>query len=90
MTRIAMLGLVNGLLSCGFAVAALLFFKSYTETRDRLFMQFGSAFALMSVERLLIPLDVVRVDDRPWIYLLRLLAFIVIIYAIVDKNRAEA
>lgn len=90
MNRIAMLGVLNGLLSAGFGVAALLFFKSFSTTRDRLFALFGTAFALMAVERLLIPVDVMGADNRVWLYGLRLIAFIVIIYAIVDKNRAHA
>lgn len=89
MNHFALLGLVDGMLSCGFAVAALLFFKSYSTTRDRLFLLFGIAFVLMAVERLIIPLSLAG-DDQPWIYLLRLLAFVVIIYAIVDKNRTSS
>ena len=90
MNHVAMLGLVNGILSCGFGVAPLLFFKSYATTRDRLFVLFGIAFSMMAVERLLIPLNLVSSDDRPWIYVLRLVAFVVIIYAIADKNRSES
>lgn len=90
MTHIALLGVLNGLLSCAAAIAALIFFKSYVKTRDRLFNLFGLAFLLLAVERLLIPLDVFGAEHRWWLYGVRLVAFTIIIVAILDKNRATA
>ncbi|HEX7020947.1 MAG TPA: DUF5985 family protein [Gemmatimonadaceae bacterium] len=88
MNHVALLGVLNGLLACAAAVAALLFFKSYARTRDRLFAQFGTAFVLLAVERLIIPLAVFGAEHQWWVYGVRLIAFAIIIVAIADKNRA--
>lgn len=90
MNHVALLGALNGLLACAAAISALLFFKSYATTRDRLFAQFGAAFVLLAVERLLIPLSVFGAEHQWWIYGVRLIAFAIIILAIVDKNLAAA
>jgi len=90
MSHIALLGVLNGLLACAAAISALLFFKSYAKTRDRLFAQFATAFALLALERLIIPLAVFGAEHQWWIYGVRLIAFAIIIIAIVDKNRAAA
>ena len=46
---------------------------------------FASAFALLAIQRAVVALA----TDTTTIYLLRLLAFLLIIVAIVDKNRGS-
>lgn len=67
-------------------VAGLLFFSFYRRSRDRLFLLFLGAFALMAVNRVAIQASE---DSTPALYLVRLLAFCLILYAIVDKNRSR-
>jgi hypothetical protein len=77
----------------GGALAALsfvigLFFWQYWRTSgDRLFVFFAAAFWLMGTSwGSLVALSPAS-EGRPYLYLLRLAAFILIAVAIVDKNR---
>ncbi|MEO6525199.1 MAG: DUF5985 family protein [Gemmatimonadaceae bacterium] len=81
---------VSGMLATGYAVAALHFLKFWRETRDRLFAFFAMAFALLLVQRVALALlsDGER-EGAVGYYLLRLLAFMLILVAIVDKNRSR-
>lgn len=70
-------------------VAGLFFLKFWRKTNDRLFMLFSFSFFLLSFERLVLGYLGSRNEPSPLIYLIRLAAFILIIYAIVDKNRSN-
>lgn len=69
-------------------VSALLFFRTWRRTGDRFFVWFSAAFALLGIERLL--LGVLNLPESPnvAIYVIRLIGFVLIIVAIVGKNRA--
>jgi hypothetical protein len=70
-------------------VAGLFFLRFWRKTRDRLFAIFAVALWLLCLNWLL--LGFIRQDEvRTALYLLRLAAFVLIIYAIVDKNRARS
>lgn len=83
-------GLIYGLLAGGYAVAALFFLKFWVRTHDRLFALFSAAFALLAVQRVLAVLTADWFENTTWLYLLRLIAFLVILVAIIDKNRTKA
>lgn len=77
----------SGAIIMGYAVAAVFFAKFWRRTGDLLFLAFAAAFLLMAMTPLLtILLDVPREEQSPF-YLLRLLAFLIIIVAIVWKSR---
>ncbi|MEO8620783.1 MAG: DUF5985 family protein [bacterium] len=80
---------VSGLLAAGYAVAALVFLRFWRQTRDRLFALFGAAFALLCVQRVALALGAEASLDSVWYYMLRLVAFTLILVAIVDKNRGR-
>lgn len=82
-----MINLISGALFAGYAVAALFFLRFWASSRDRLFAMFSAAFAILAVQRLAIALTRTTFEDQSAMYLLRLIAFIIIIVAIVDKNR---
>lgn len=69
-------------------VAGLFFLKYWRETRERLFASFAAAFAALSVHWTALGLADPRSETRHYVFLLRLLAFILIIVAIADKNRS--
>ena len=71
----------------GFLIAALFFVRFWQSTRDRLFLYFTAAFLILMVERIARELLAVEIEWVPLIYSLRLGAFILILVAIVDKNR---
>ncbi len=73
---------------CSVAIA-LFFLRFWRRSHDRLFLAFAIAFLIFAVSRTLLaflPDD----ETRTYIYLLRLAAFLAILWAIVDKNRSAA
>lgn len=68
-------------------VAALFFVRFWRQTRDHFFLLFGLAFACDAVTRLVLGLTRVSAEVEPLFYLARLLTFVLIIAAIVLKNR---
>lgn len=79
---------VSGMLVAGYAVAGLFFLRFWNETRDRLFGIFAGAFFLLGLQRLLLALTETSPAGSVWLYAIRLLAFVLILIAIVDKNRS--
>ena len=80
---------ISGALMMGQVVAAGFFLRFYRVTRDRLFLLFAIAFSILAISRIALALAEAPDEVRPLFYLLRLLAFIVILVAIVDKNRGQ-
>lgn len=75
-----------GCIFFGFLIVAGHFLKFWKSTGDRFFLLFAIAFALCGFERICVSLFI-GVTTVSYIYILRLIAFCVIIGAIVDKNR---
>lgn len=68
-------------------VAALFFWRFWRASRDRLFLAFAAAFVVFAANR--VGLTIVSTEHDAWIFALRLVAFVLLIVAIVDKNRAR-
>lgn len=68
-------------------IAALYFWRFRVQTRDRFFGLFAAAFALIGVNYVLLASADRVAEYRPYLYLIRLAAFLLIIAAIVEKNR---
>ena len=66
---------------------ALFFFRFWRRTADRLFAIFGVAFLLLMMERVILVTIDRSHEFAPYVYLVRLLAFMLIIAGIIDKNR---
>lgn len=79
--------LMSGILVTGYTVAGLFFLRFWSASRERLFAVFAAAFWILAVQRLLIALTHSIFEDQAFFYLLRLLAFLLIIGAIIDRNR---
>lgn len=70
------------------ALAIAVFFARFGKrTGDRLFTCFAIAFGLMAVEH--IGVEFVTLEERNYIYLIRLAAFLIILFAIWNKNWKE-
>ncbi|HEX6177547.1 MAG TPA: DUF5985 family protein [Thermoanaerobaculia bacterium] len=78
--------MISGALSAAYVVAGLFFLKFWSASRDRLFGLFAAAFFLLAIQRVILPF--MDPSQATLVYLIRLVAFILIIVAIVDKNRA--
>ncbi|MGH6706882.1 MAG: DUF5985 family protein [Gammaproteobacteria bacterium] len=81
---------ISGMVAAGFLVAGLFFIRFWRKTHDGLFMSFALAFWLLGLGQALVALTDIPVEERSWIYLLRLAAFSLILLAIFRKNRAAA
>ena len=81
-----LLGMV--VMACG--VAGLFFLRFWRRTGDRLFVIFAAAFWLLGVNWLLLAFTDPDAEFRPALYLIRLLAFVLILVAIIEKNRKSA
>jgi hypothetical protein len=80
----------SGLIAMGFLVSSLFFLRFWRSTRDRLFAAFSAAFLLLAVNQTLLALSQVPLEERSKLYLLRLLAFAIIIAAVAAKNRKSS
>lgn len=78
---------VSGAVLLGYVVAGLFFLRFWRQTRDRLFAGFATAFFLFAAERLLLVFSPSDLSHQPHVYVTRLIAFLIIIWAIWDKNR---
>lgn len=87
MNNVAAVLMISGLLAAGYAVAGLFFLRFYRDTRDRLFLFFAVAFGLLTIQRITIPWAAQHEQGTTIFYLLRLAAFLIILAAIIDKNR---
>lgn len=68
-------------------VSALCFWRFQIQTRDRFFALFAAAFVMLALNYTLLAAGDRASESRPYLYLIRLAAFLLIIAAIVDKNR---
>jgi peptidoglycan/LPS O-acetylase OafA/YrhL len=81
-----MIEYLSGAVTLGFLIAALFFFRFWRRTADRLFVAFAIAFLLLALNQGL-ALWLGDADERVgYTYLLRILAFVLILAAIIDKN----
>ena len=81
--------LVAGAIAMGYLVAGLFFLKFWRGVGDRLFLLFAVAFLLLAVQRVALALVADTPEAALPLYGLRLLAFLIIIIGIVDKNRSD-
>jgi uncharacterized protein DUF5985 len=81
--------IVSGAIAMGYAVAGLFFLRFWRETHDRLFLTFSVAFWLLGAQRLALVFTRDMMEDHTGLYLVRLFAFLLILWAIVDKNRSS-
>lgn len=81
---------LGGAISMGFAVAALLFLRFWRRTRELLFLAFSASFLLLGITQALLILAEVPLEERSRLYLLRLVAFLLILGALWWKNRRGA
>ena len=84
-----MTALLSGLLTAGYLVAALHFLKFQRRTGDRLFLAFAIAFAVLAAQRAALVVLAEVPEATLLLYGLRVLAFLLIIAAIIDKNRTR-
>lgn len=78
---------VSGAIMMGYIVIALFFFRYWRRTAESLFGVFAAAFVVLSCERVALLLTTPDDEIRPFVYLIRFSAFMLILLAIFLKNR---
>jgi uncharacterized protein DUF5985 len=79
-----------GMLAMASTVVSLLFLRYCRVTRDRLFLYFSAAFLAIALNYVFLALIEPNTEDRYLAYCVRLLAFVLILVGIVDKNLRAA
>jgi hypothetical protein len=77
---------LSGAITLGFFVAAAFFMRFWRRTHDRLFLAFAAAFALLALNQALAAFLGASDELTPYTYILRVFGFVLILYAIIDKN----
>ncbi len=81
-----MIDFLAGAVTLGYAVAAVLFLRFWRRTADRLFLAFAAAFVLLATNQVLAAALEAGDERTPYVYSLRVLGFVLILWAIIDKN----
>ena len=81
---------LQGFAAAGYVVCALFFLRFWKRTHDRLFLAFCAAFVLLALNQLLAWYVENGLERTPYVYSLRVLGFLLILAAIVDKNLGRA
>jgi hypothetical protein len=76
-----------GFLTAGFFTVASFFARFYRESRDRLFAFFALSFGILGANQVAFLLLGEVQETYTALYLVRSFAFLLIVIAIVDKNR---
>ncbi|MEP7006623.1 MAG: DUF5985 family protein, partial [Sphingomonas bacterium] len=78
---------LSGAITMGYAAAGLFFLRFWKRTRDRLFIAFALAFWLLGIGQAVLTFSHASTEERTWLYLIRLVAFALILFSIWRKNR---
>lgn len=79
---------LSGGVALGFFVCSLFFLRFWKRTREELFLAFSLTFALLGAGQTAVALSSIPVEEKGALYLIRLTAFLLILFAIYRKNRS--
>jgi len=77
---------LTGVVTAGFLIAAVFFFRFWKTTQDTFFAILGIAFVLFAANQAAVVLLEVSHEEQSWIYVLRLVGFALLLVAIALKN----
>ncbi len=86
MTNEALIQSLSGALTLAFGLASWHFLRFWRKTGDRLFVHFAVAFALFAANQIATSFVDLSDERRGYAYILRILGYVLILTAIVDKN----
>ena len=67
-------------------IASLFFARFWKTTQDRFFLYFAISFFIEGCGRVMLGLTDYSNEQEPLFYLIRLIAFMIILWAIIEKN----
>ena len=82
-------GFLLGAIAAMSLTAGAFFLKFWRKTRDVLFLAFGTAFIIEGLNRISVLFLERPNEGHPSIYMVRFLAFLLILAAIINKNRRD-
>lgn len=85
-----MIGFAWGALAALSLVSALFFLRFWRVTRERLFLAFAVAFAVLGAHWICLAAGVPAQENTHYVYTLRFLAFLLIVAGVIDKNRGSS
>jgi uncharacterized membrane protein HdeD (DUF308 family) len=80
-------GFLLGVIASTSFTAAIFFLRFWRDTRDSLFLMFSIAFIIEALNRSAMLFLRQPNEGSPWIYIVRFLAFLLILIGILNKNR---
>lgn len=80
-------GFLLGVIATSSLAAGLYFLRFWRDTRDSLFLNFALAFLIEAGNRTAMLFFEHPSEASPWLYAVRCFAFLLIVAAIVQKNR---
>jgi hypothetical protein len=78
-----------GAIAMASLLAGLFFLRFWRDTKDSFFLFFSASFVLEAINRAALGLSPDPNEGNPLFYFVRLVSFLLIIVAIVQKNRAK-
>jgi len=75
-----------GVIATSSLLAGLFFLRFWRDTRDSFFLAFAASFTIEGLSRVAALCFSRPNEGNPWYYLVRLLAFLLILFAILRKN----
>jgi len=78
--------LVTGMIAMASIIIGLFFLRFWRNTKDRFFLYFALSFGIEGVHRIVTTLTYDEHEESPLHYLVRLLAYGLILWAILEKN----
>jgi uncharacterized membrane protein HdeD (DUF308 family) len=79
-------GFLLGVIATASFTAGIFFLRFWKKTRDRLFLAFAAFFFIEAINRIVLLCFERPSEGSPWIYLIRLLALVILLAAILEKN----
>jgi hypothetical protein len=79
--------LLTGAIGMASLIAALFFLRYWKTTRDRFFLYFAVSFLIQGVNRFFLMQGTDASDETPIGYFFRLAAYMLIVIAVIEKNR---
>ena len=79
-------GFLLGVIATEFMISGVFFLRFWRDAKDRFFLAFAASFLVEGLNRCAFLLVDNPSEGSPWIYLVRLSAFLLILLAILRKN----
>ncbi|HEX7648495.1 MAG TPA: DUF5985 family protein [Noviherbaspirillum sp.] len=79
--------ILAGAIAMGSLVASLFFLRFWKSTQDRFFLYFAMSFVLEFGSRIVLGMTSLHNEESPVYYLIRLVAYGLILFAIIEKNK---